>query len=503
MAAFTAIFGVVLTFNIILTIRSSSHWNKILDFYRGATSSLEHEVSAGSAKDDNNSSVHSLLLRKYLCVYLLAALSDWLQGPYVYALYAAYGFSKDSIAVLFVAGFGSSMAFGSFIGSLADVYGRRNFTLLFVVIYAASCLTKHFNNFGILMVGRLLGGIATSLLFSVFDSWLIRAHNDAGVSSYLPKSFSAAAYGNSVVAILAGLFANYVASLTEMAPHGNDETSILYFGGFVNPFDLALTVLCVCGVFAAVLWEENYGDDGGDKKNKKPFYDGFKSAFFTTMQTSEILLCGIICALFEGSMYIFVFMWTPSMTDLTKAANPDADVNLPFGVIFSTFMVSCMAGSSIFSIVMDTKVKVERIGVTVFSIATGAFACMTLSNSDTVTFLAFLVFEVCCGTYFPMMGTMKSSIVPENKRAAIYNLYRVPLNFIVISSLLVHLSVTQAFALCTIMMMVAILLQRRLVSVLETLSAKTTRANIDSADVAAPLLESSMDKTIGSIEEDV
>lgn len=38
-----------------------------------------------------------------------------------------------------------------------------------------------FSNFGILMIGRLLGGIATSLLFSVFEAWLIRAHADANI----------------------------------------------------------------------------------------------------------------------------------------------------------------------------------------------------------------------------------------------------------------------------------------------------------------------------------
>ena len=29
------------------------------------------------------------------------------------------------------------------------------------------------------MIGRLLGGVATSLLFSVFDAWLIKAHAEA------------------------------------------------------------------------------------------------------------------------------------------------------------------------------------------------------------------------------------------------------------------------------------------------------------------------------------
>ena len=35
-------------------------------------------------------------------------MGDWLQGPYVYALYSSYGFSQHDIAVLFVAGFGPS-----------------------------------------------------------------------------------------------------------------------------------------------------------------------------------------------------------------------------------------------------------------------------------------------------------------------------------------------------------------------------------------------------------
>ena len=49
-----------------------------------------------------------------------AAAGDWLQGPYVYALYAAYGFDKGDIGRLFIAGFGSSMVFGTIVGSLGD-----------------------------------------------------------------------------------------------------------------------------------------------------------------------------------------------------------------------------------------------------------------------------------------------------------------------------------------------------------------------------------------------
>jgi hypothetical protein len=55
-----------------------------------------------------------------LCFFRTPAAGDWLQGPYVYALYAAYGFSKADIGKLFIAGFGSSMVFGTIVGSLGD-----------------------------------------------------------------------------------------------------------------------------------------------------------------------------------------------------------------------------------------------------------------------------------------------------------------------------------------------------------------------------------------------
>ncbi len=51
---------------------------------------------------------------------LCATAGDWLQGPYVYALYQHYGFDRGDIGRLFIAGFGSSMIFGTIVGSLAD-----------------------------------------------------------------------------------------------------------------------------------------------------------------------------------------------------------------------------------------------------------------------------------------------------------------------------------------------------------------------------------------------
>jgi len=161
MTDYNLIFGGVLIFNVLVTFRASSYWTKYFpdkpvvddseksdakapknaedppdaddddepkplldddkatdDVEKGET--LELSSSSSAASDAAANIRHAHLLRKYLVVYLLAALSDWLQGPYVYALYDAYGYSQHDIAVLFVAGFGSSMVFGSFVGGMAD-----------------------------------------------------------------------------------------------------------------------------------------------------------------------------------------------------------------------------------------------------------------------------------------------------------------------------------------------------------------------------------------------
>lgn len=49
--------------------------------------------------------------------------------------------------------------------------------MTYCITYILSCITKHSPQYKILMIGRVLGGIATSLLFSAFESWLVAEHN--------------------------------------------------------------------------------------------------------------------------------------------------------------------------------------------------------------------------------------------------------------------------------------------------------------------------------------
>ncbi|XP_037485792.1 uncharacterized protein LOC119364423 [Triticum dicoccoides] len=69
------------------------------------------------------------------------------------------------------------MLFGTIVGSLADKQGRKRACITYCITYIISCIMKHSPQYMILMIGRVLGGIATSLLFSAFESWLVAEHN--------------------------------------------------------------------------------------------------------------------------------------------------------------------------------------------------------------------------------------------------------------------------------------------------------------------------------------
>ncbi|KAL6526999.1 hypothetical protein OROGR_016089 [Orobanche gracilis] len=211
------------------------------------------ELSKSIKDRINTSSAFNSFKNNYLLVYSLMMAGDWLQGPYVYYLYSTYGFGKGEIGQLFIAGFGSSMLFGTIVGSLADKQGRKRACVTYCITYILSCITKHSPQYKVLMIGRILGGIATSLLFSAFESWLVAEHFKRGFEQqWLSLTFSKAIFlGNGLVAILSGLFGNFLVDSLNLGP--------------VSPFDAAAVFLAIGMAVMLSSWSENYGDPSENK----------------------------------------------------------------------------------------------------------------------------------------------------------------------------------------------------------------------------------------------
>ena len=219
-------------------------------------------------------------------------------------------------------GFGSSMLFGTVAGSLADTLGRKRGALAYVVVYAASCVTKHWRSYEVLMFGRVLGGIATSLLFSVFDSWLVAEHASRGFEpAWLSTTFANAQAGNSIVAILSGVLGEWIAGTTPMrvlvagSTGGEDAApdGAIMWGGYCLPFDAAAVFLLVGGFVIMTTWNENYGDTK-QSSGADGLRESLTKGLLLLARDRRVLLVGLVCSCFEAAMYAFVFEWTPALT---------------------------------------------------------------------------------------------------------------------------------------------------------------------------------------------
>ncbi len=67
---------------------------------------------------------------------------------------------------------------------------------------------EHIPNMPTLLIGRILGGLSTSLLFTAFESWMVSEHRKRGFAEeWLSSTFSISSWGNGFIAICAGFLA--------------------------------------------------------------------------------------------------------------------------------------------------------------------------------------------------------------------------------------------------------------------------------------------------------
>lgn len=126
--------------------------------------------------------------RSYLSVYLVIMLADWMQGTHMYTLYLSY---NVNISALFLTGFLTGAIFAPFLGSLVDKFGRKRSCIIYCILEILINWIEHYNDFRTLLLGRVLGGISTNLLFSAFESWMATEHRKRGFpEEWMAKTYS-------------------------------------------------------------------------------------------------------------------------------------------------------------------------------------------------------------------------------------------------------------------------------------------------------------------------
>jgi len=433
------------------------------------------EGGTTNAKENDQSMSFSAFRINYLIVHIAIMLADGLQGTHLYVLYEGYGYS---VASLYCLGFLTGAITSPFIGPFVDKIGRKKAAMLYCSLEMFINWLEQFPYFYGLIVSRVIGGITTNLLFSVFESWLVTEHRRRG---YAEEKLETILRDSVILSNLAAIASGFLAEFLAMK-----------FGP-VGPFEGAVTCTAIALVLVSTMWRENYGSDVPGVQSVRGY---MASAFETIVTDTNISRIGLIQGLTEGSLQTFVFLWSPALARF--AANAPSNVlgldgngEPAYGLIFGAFM-ACGVGGGLSepyvrrvatylvrdhdrraglrrrdTIIIDGEGEVKPAAVEF--LATGVYlACAGLllvpyllpadgKYSFSISLLAFLVYEFMVGLYMPCEGVIRSIYMPTSSVCSVMTMLRVIVNIAVALGVIStnYVPFTTAFAAVSTLMLVS------------------------------------------------
>lgn len=401
-----------------------------LGFLCGATRFVQRYTRSSETKSASpkiiqesrltKSKANSALFR-FLSVYLFFIGADWCQGPYFHEVYAVKALSEQSIAFLFLCGYASATVFGPFVGRFSDLYGQKKTCFIFCGLFVISASAVLSDWFPVLIVGRFAGGLASALLHTAPEAWFVSEQNQRAIAgSAQASNFSWQHSMSSFVAIISG----------------HVTTVAVEYGGVGAVFKLSAFLALIGACVMAAFWDEHYGGSCTAKSTTLPASKPVDQSMWATVQVicndRCIFLIGAVQAFFDAAIYMFVLVWA-SM--LRSAASFQDISSVPFGRIFSCYMLCCMLGSSLAERASQSLSSLWQLCAALL-VALGALlfaAAPSFSQRPSTLVLLFCVLEIVVGFYKPVLSSLRAAYLPCKIRGSIMTFYRVPLNFIVVS----------------------------------------------------------------------
>ena len=336
-------------------------------------------------------------------------------------------------------------------GQIIDKFGRKRAAILYCCLEITINWLEQFPLLAGLIASRMIGGFTTNLLSSVFETWLDTEYRRRA----LPADKYELIHRDSVI----------VSNVAAIASGGLSHALAVAYGP-VGPFKGAVTSTAIALGVIALLWSENYGHQHGDAPKGLSGY--FRDAVNAYRRDSKMLRVGIIQSFSEGSVNVFIFLWSPALAALAKQAH-SASVGLDkfgdpaYGLIFGAFMAAgvlgglvapylrrCMSGllsppnnaDDLETVEVDGEVVTFRpMAVEFLAAACYAFSacllalpCVFTENNErsfSVCLVAFLALEFLMGTFRPCEGVIRSLYFPAHARASIMSIPRIIVNLVV------------------------------------------------------------------------
>eukprot|EP00946_MAST-07B_sp_MAST-7B-sp1_P002928 g2928.t1 len=371
--------------------------------------------------------------RNWLTAFGFAQLAQWMQQPFLFRLYASFGFDHSEVVTLFLMTYASSAVLGTLVGMLADRLGRKRGCFLFVVLFIMSTLGKcsAHHSFTRLTVCHVVDGIVLSLLYTSFESWMVSEHfASCYPQTHLHRTFELGSIMNGAIAVIAGIVSSIAAGIA----------------GNYGPFAGSL-IPVLCSAMLMRNWTENFGEVAGPFK-LSAIVDAFR-------RDQKIGLLGLAQTFFDSAMYVVRYAWMPALAVAVAAqGGGQSSNNRPdeaYATVFASLMLSVMIGGILFSIMRRSSLCTTGFGggtgrnTSFARVALPAHGVALICLIGTVAlfdsgplamFWCFVGVEMAYGYFWPCHGVMRSEFLPETHRSSMMNIFLLGRNFVVMFALM-------------------------------------------------------------------
>lgn len=301
----------------------------------------------------------------------------------------------------------ASLSLGPFFGILTDHSGRKKACVIYCSMQMIGALAKQSTNHAVLWSASICQGLATSLLSSAFESWLVAEHEKSGFrQEWISDTFWLISFGGSVVAIGSAGLANFLVAQQSL--------------GIAAPSLAAAVGTVFSAISLVLLWEENSLPSHAKLM-------GTMRSTFHILYDKKVIALGWTHACLDFASTVFWFLWTPTLVADGRG--------LHSGMLFPCLMASEMLGSVISAMLLGGpwNVRPEDFLRWVFLCAAFSLVVPAYDYQEIgVLVSAFCVFHICYGIAWPFLARLRSMYIPTEHRAAIITLFRVPANAAVV-----------------------------------------------------------------------
>jgi len=298
-----------------------------------------------------------------------------------------------------------------------------------------------------LVVSRMIGGITTNLLYTVFETWLVTEHRKR---NYGEDKLGIILHDSNIVSNLAAIVSGYIAHCLATA-----------FGP-VGPFQGAVGFTFLALFIVTSLWSENYGSTSSE--NNSSMKEHIVDAYETIVDDPRLSCLGLIHGLTEGSLQTFVFLWSPTLKSVSSSSirpiiGLDENGEPAYGLVFAAFMLFGVIGgliepklrSVVHKITSSCNSTGERESTddsddgtfTVNSLCAGSYLLSAfllvvpciVHNENPYAFIvilsSFVLYELLVGVFVPSQGIIRSIYIPNESMCSIMTMLRLITNIAV------------------------------------------------------------------------